>query len=223
MILTIVPIDNSVIIDGVGYHDIDMSGMDSKIHAIQWNGDSGTIEYKDGSLKGISDIKKYKPFIDLHKKKTEETKNSRKPLAEYFVWSDEESKWVEDPILKKKAFRPNDITLSWCDEKKDWVEDPILKKKSNRPEEPYYFWNDKKGDWIIDKAIKEKYDIIVSINEAKSYLSNTDFYYARKMETGKDIPKDVANKRAISRDYISKKETTDLISSFNDLISAKNI
>lgn len=223
MKLTIIPIDNSVIIDGVGYHDIDMTGIDTKIHSIQWSETYGSIEYTDGTLKDISDIKKYNSFVSLHKEKAEEIKNARKPGADYFVWDDNKRKWVEDPILKKKSFKPDDNTLSWNDEAGDWVEDPILKKKLNKPEEPYFVWDKKRNDWSIDKSIKAKYDIIVGVNDARSYLLSTDFYYARKLETGKDVPKDVVSKRITSREYIINNETDNLVSSFNALISAKNI
>lgn len=45
MQLTIIPIDNVVIIDGVA-RTIDCSAMDPAIHAVQWNENSGEVEFK---------------------------------------------------------------------------------------------------------------------------------------------------------------------------------
>lgn len=45
--VTIVPSDKVIIVDGVGYY-LDFVA-DENIHAIQWYGDEGHCEYKDGS------------------------------------------------------------------------------------------------------------------------------------------------------------------------------
>lgn len=37
------------------------------------------------------------------------------------------------------------------------------------------------------------------INELKSYLQETDFYYLRKLETGEEVPIEVNNRRKASR------------------------
>lgn len=42
---------------------------------------------------------------------------------------------------------------------------------------------------------------------AKSYLAETDWYYARKAETGEDVPADVVPKRIAARDYIRSQES----------------
>jgi hypothetical protein len=52
---TIVPVDGVVVLDGVAYQPVDMSGIPDTVHAIQWNGvaGAGRIEYKqlpDGTL-----------------------------------------------------------------------------------------------------------------------------------------------------------------------------
>lgn len=75
MRLTIVPIDQLVIIDGVCVSGIDMSTIDDNIHAVQWYGSHGEVEFKpqkiDGSLhhfkpenKLIDDISKYQKVIE---------------------------------------------------------------------------------------------------------------------------------------------------------------
>ena len=61
---------SQLIIDGV---QVDSSnyGIDTKIHAIQWNGSKGTIEYNDGTAnKDITDISSY----DLETKHSTEKK-----------------------------------------------------------------------------------------------------------------------------------------------------
>lgn len=52
MRLIIVREDKYVSIDGVGYHDMDMSSIPSNIHAVQWYDDEGEIEYI--TIKGTS-------------------------------------------------------------------------------------------------------------------------------------------------------------------------
>ena len=45
-------------------------------------------------------------------------------------------------------------------------------------------------------------ELQIKIQEAQVYLSNTDWYYARKAETGEDVPVDVVEKRIASRQLI---------------------
>lgn len=63
--LTIIPIDKTIIVDGellVFEFDID-----EDIHAMQWNGSTGHIEYKSGKEnKIINDISDYQSYINLH-------------------------------------------------------------------------------------------------------------------------------------------------------------
>ncbi|MCG3774758.1 MAG: hypothetical protein JW395_1583 [Nitrospira sp.] len=47
MNLTIIKSDNSVYIDGRAI-SVDCSDLPTEVHAIQWNGDSGWIEYING-------------------------------------------------------------------------------------------------------------------------------------------------------------------------------
>lgn len=44
------------------------------------------------------------------------------------------------------------------------------------------------------------------INEYKDYLQSTDWYCARKIETGEEVPEDIVTKRAESREYIRSQE-----------------
>lgn len=47
MRITIVPDDQFVSKDSVGYHGIDMTNLDPTIHAVQWFDTEGWIEYKE--------------------------------------------------------------------------------------------------------------------------------------------------------------------------------
>jgi hypothetical protein len=71
MRLTIVPVDGAVTLDGIGYSRLDLSFMDSTIHAVQWYETHGEIEYKDpitGRIvenRAITDISEFTAAIDL--------------------------------------------------------------------------------------------------------------------------------------------------------------
>lgn len=68
MRLTIIPEDSTVIINGRRF-DIDCSALDSTIHAVQWDGERGHIEYKytAGGIKpintSITDVELFAPQV----------------------------------------------------------------------------------------------------------------------------------------------------------------
>lgn len=53
---------------------------------------------------------------------------------------------------------------------------------------------------------KNFYNNIEKVEEFKSYLNSTDFYYARKLETGEEVPADVVAKRIEAREFIRANE-----------------
>ena len=62
--ITIVPDDNIVLVDGEA-RTISMAGIDPTIHAVQWFGAAGEIEYSDGKRhKQISSIAPFQGFIE---------------------------------------------------------------------------------------------------------------------------------------------------------------
>jgi len=71
MRLTIIPIDGSVAIDGVGFGGLDLSFMDASVHAVQWYETHGEIEVKDPatgrmvSNEVITSIDAFQPAIDV--------------------------------------------------------------------------------------------------------------------------------------------------------------
>ena len=63
--LTIVPDDKVILVDGVSVIcDFD---IDADIHAVQWNGTNGHVEYKSGKDNTFfSSVDDYQSYIDLH-------------------------------------------------------------------------------------------------------------------------------------------------------------
>lgn len=99
------------------------------------------------------------------------------------------------------------------DSVKDFPSDIILKnwqdKRLYRPKFDYEM-----DDWVegmpqkeIDHAV-EKTRIYNQYVEAKLYLQETDWYVMRKIETGEEIPGDVAIKREESREIVQQHEST---------------
>ena len=64
--VTIIKEDNIVIVDGVG-RTVDCSGESANLHAVQWDGSSGEVEYKDNTPNATIDtISAYQSLIDAH-------------------------------------------------------------------------------------------------------------------------------------------------------------
>ena len=49
MRVTIVPEDGLVAINDNGYSNLDLSFVPKDVHAVQWYGDNGEVEYKDSN------------------------------------------------------------------------------------------------------------------------------------------------------------------------------
>lgn len=47
MKLVIIPVDGAVYVDGFSYSGLDLSVVPFEVHALQWNGTKGWIEFKD--------------------------------------------------------------------------------------------------------------------------------------------------------------------------------
>lgn len=65
MRVTIIPEDKVVIVDGVAAI-LGTLEADENIHAIQWHGDYGTIEYKVGAAARFTDVSIIGPFVTAH-------------------------------------------------------------------------------------------------------------------------------------------------------------
>ena len=73
MRLTIIADDRNVGVDGEFYLDIDLTGLDPTIHAVQWYGEYGEVEYKPRFENGaivkpanllITDVTQYQFAVD---------------------------------------------------------------------------------------------------------------------------------------------------------------
>lgn len=65
MRVTIIRYDGFVAVDGHGIGGIDMSGLSSSIHALQWYGETGEVEYAtDRFNEEISDLSPFQFIID---------------------------------------------------------------------------------------------------------------------------------------------------------------
>ena len=89
---------STLIIDGVPVNSSNY-GVDSKIHAIQWNGSKGEIEYNDGTPnKAITDISSY-DFESKHatEKKANEDAEAKAEADEVAKWTYKEKRANEYP------------------------------------------------------------------------------------------------------------------------------
>lgn len=50
MRLSIIPVDGTVVSDGVGFSRLSWEGSPANVHALQWENHKGWIEYNDGQL-----------------------------------------------------------------------------------------------------------------------------------------------------------------------------
>tara|TARA_R100001086_G_scaffold86784_1_gene42351 strand:- start:434 stop:835 length:402 start_codon:yes stop_codon:yes gene_type:complete len=92
-----------LIIDGV---QVDSSnyGVDSKIHAIQWNGSKGEIEYNDGTPnEEITDISSY-DFESKHatEKKAIEDAEKKAESDAIASWTYKEKRMNEYPMIEEQ-------------------------------------------------------------------------------------------------------------------------
>ena len=71
--VTIIKTDSVVYVDNYWISEMDVSSVASNIHAIQWDGSNGHIEYNDGKKnEEITDISPYQSIIDDHATKKAE-------------------------------------------------------------------------------------------------------------------------------------------------------
>jgi len=93
--VTIITPDSAVYVDNYWISEMDVSSVASNIHAIQWDGSNGHIEYNDGKKNGeITDISPYQSIIDDHatKKAEQEAANQAEVDAQIALEAKYESK-----------------------------------------------------------------------------------------------------------------------------------
>lgn len=98
MKLTIIPSDNSVLIDNIGY-TVDIKNLYPNIHAVQWFDNTGWIEYTDKPNETISDIDQFQSAIDLwnveNEKSNSEYVNTAEDNKNSAIGRLSETDWVE--------------------------------------------------------------------------------------------------------------------------------
>lgn len=110
MRLTIIPSDNTVYIDGVGYSNIDLTWIPNidgkKVHAVQWVDDEGEIEFvgPHQNLK-IGELDIFEKSIDLWNEKKEEEDAFIKQQLEL----EEKRKKEEEERLKSQFVYFDDV------------------------------------------------------------------------------------------------------------------
>lgn len=63
--VTIIADDGVVGVDGV-FRSVDLTALDPDIHAVQWGGAAGEIEYRGGRPpEAMNDLASFQPFVDL--------------------------------------------------------------------------------------------------------------------------------------------------------------
>lgn len=76
--ITIIPEDGTVAVNGINMSGLDLSFLPDEIHAIQWVGDSGEVEFRPDAFghkkpnEKIGSLKPYEKAIGLFEKKQEE-------------------------------------------------------------------------------------------------------------------------------------------------------
>ena len=138
--LTIVPEDKTVVVDGMGF-TFDFI-VDPDIHAIQWDTDSGHIEYKsDKSNTTIDSIKEYDSIIAKHGEFKLEFEIEEKRILDEQKKYDEAQKLIpEYSKLREKEYNVREqLDMQYWDKKNDtnnW-EIYIDKIKAKYPKESY--------------------------------------------------------------------------------------
>ena len=69
-------------------------------------------------------------------------------------------------------------------------------------------WDGDHSQFSIPLEALQRQVIRAEYDKHKAYLADTDWYVARKAETGKDVPADVLEARATARTFISDNRET---------------
>ena len=118
--LTIVPEDKTVVVDGMGF--IFDFVVDSDIHAIQWDTDSGHIEYKSDKFNTtINSIKEYDSIIAKHGEfKLEFEIEEKRILDELKKYNDAQKLIPEYAKLRAREYNVQEqLDMQYWDKKND--------------------------------------------------------------------------------------------------------
>ena len=119
--LTIVPEDKTVVVDGMGF-TFDFI-VDPDIHAIQWDTDSGHIEYKSDKFNTtINSIKEYDSIIVKHGQVKLEFEIEEKKILDELKEYDEVQKLIpEYSKLREREYKSigEQLDMQYWDKKND--------------------------------------------------------------------------------------------------------
>ena len=119
--LTIVPEDKTVVVDGMGF-TFDFI-VDPDIHAIQWDTDSGHIEYKSDKFNTtINSIKEYDSIIAKHGEFKLEFEIEEKKILDELKEYDEVQKLIpEYSKLREREYKSigEQLDMQYWDKKND--------------------------------------------------------------------------------------------------------
>lgn len=64
MRVTIIPSDQVMLVDGRAIHGIDLTDLPPNVHAVQWDGEAGHVEFNDGSPnQAIKNLADFHPWV----------------------------------------------------------------------------------------------------------------------------------------------------------------
>ena len=119
--LTIIPEDKTVVVDGMGF--IFDFIVDPDIHAIQWDTDSGHIEYKSDKFNTtINSIKEYDSIIAKHGEIKLEFDIEEKKILDELKEYDEAQKLIpEYSKLREREYKSirEQLDMQYWDKKND--------------------------------------------------------------------------------------------------------
>lgn len=107
-----------------------------------------------------------------------------------------------DKKIRCEVFEPNENTLDSTDERVAFFFEPC----------PYNYKIQFSEDGMpyleeLSRLSDEELELNVKINKFLSYLSSTDFYYARLAETGESVPEEIVIKRKEAREFIRENKS----------------
>ena len=200
--ITIVPIDQVVVLSGAAAFGIDMASVDPEIHAVQFNTElgKGVVEFKANTETGVSKPTEEITNIDLWEPQIQE--------AEEIIFC------VKNPRTFYSTAEPVGFPIVVT--AKGWPQ-PANSTEVAPPAQPSLntslYWNGTEFVWSafpidLDLISAQNYITGLINDKAHTLLQPSDWYVVRQSETGKAIPEEWSTWRAAVRAIASEKRTT---------------
>jgi hypothetical protein len=209
--ITIVPIDQVVVLSGAAAFGVDMASVDPEIHAIQFNTEfgKGTVEFKRNPETGTTKPQEQITNVDPWEPQILD--------AEDIIFCAKNPKTFYSTVAPLGA--PIEVT------EKGWPQ-PENTTEQALPEQPSpntsLYWDGTGFVWSvfpIDLDLVGAQNYITGLVNDRAYalLQPSDWYVVRQSETGKAIPEEWNTWRATVRDAAKAKRT--VVSEKEDLTS----